>query len=61
MVRVSTSKATTDKSPTTPNRSDRVDRGVVINSWVKGASMLTLRLLIIAVFLFALGRLIGAF
>ena len=61
MVRVSTSKATTDKSPTTPHPSDRVDRGVVINSWVKGASMLTLRLLIIAVFLFALGRLIGAF
>lgn len=61
MVRVSTSKATTESSPTAPHRSDRVDRGVVMNSWVKAASMLTLRLLIIAVFLFALGHLIGAF
>ncbi len=61
MVQVSTSKATTESSPTAPHRSDRVDRGVVMNSWVKAASMLTLRLLIIAVFLFALGHLIGAF
>ena len=65
-MRVSSSKANTEtvtdpQDTAAVEREDRVDRGVVINSWVKGAAMLTLRLLIIAVFLFALGNLIGAF
>lgn len=68
-MRVSTSKANSDASlaadereaQQTTTRPDRVDRGVVVNSWVKGAAMFTLRLLIIAVFLFALGSLIGTF
>ena len=40
---------------------DRVDRGVVVGSWIKSAAMLTLQILVICVFLFALGKIIGAF
>ncbi|WP_412778861.1 AI-2E family transporter [Corynebacterium liangguodongii] len=39
----------------------RVDRGVVLNSWLKSAAMFTLRILIVSVFLYALAMLIGAF
>ncbi|WP_231908475.1 AI-2E family transporter [Corynebacterium mycetoides] len=40
---------------------DLVDRGVVLNSWLKSAAMFALRVLVIAVFLYALSRLVGAF
>ncbi|WP_375545406.1 AI-2E family transporter [Corynebacterium sanguinis] len=42
-------------------RRDIVDRGVVLNSWLKSAAMTVLRILIICVFLFALSQLIGTF
>ncbi|EEI17694.1 AI-2E family transporter [Corynebacterium lipophiloflavum] len=42
-------------------RRDLVDRGVVLNSWLKSAAMTVLRILIICVFLYALSRLIGTF
>ncbi|MCT1426481.1 AI-2E family transporter [Corynebacterium sanguinis] len=42
-------------------RRDLVDRGVVLNSWLKSAAMTVLRILIICVFLFALSQLIGTF
>lgn len=42
-------------------RRDIVDRGVVLNSWLKSAAMTMLRILIICVFLFALSQLIGTF
>ena len=40
---------------------DRVDRGVVLNTWLKSSAMFALRVLVIAVFLFALSKIIGAF
>lgn len=39
---------------------DRVDRGVVLNEWAKSAAKFALRMLVIAVFVFAVGKLIGA-
>lgn len=39
---------------------DRIDRGIVMNQWVKSTAMFTLRILIIAVFLYVLARIIGA-
>ena len=55
MVRVST-----PEQPRTPANDDQVDRGVVVNAWLKSAAMFALRILIVAVFLFALSRIIGA-
>ena len=46
---------------TNENREDRVDRSLVFNAWIASAAKLTLRILVIAVFLYALGKLIGAF
>nr|WP_245531654.1 AI-2E family transporter [Corynebacterium capitovis] len=40
---------------------DQVDRGIVLNSWVKSAAWLAVRILVIAVFLYALARVVGAF
>jgi len=40
---------------------DRVDRGVVLNEWVKSTAMFALRMLIIAVFLYAAAQVIGTF
>ncbi|QPK83918.1 AI-2E family transporter [Corynebacterium qintianiae] len=40
---------------------DLVDRGVVVNSWLKSAAMFALRVLVICIFLYALSRLVGAF
>ncbi|WP_370639253.1 AI-2E family transporter [Corynebacterium sp. CNCTC7651] len=40
---------------------DRVDRGIVMNQWVKSTAKFTLQILVVAVFLYALGKLIGAF
>ena len=45
----------------TPVRDDRVDRNVVFNDWIASAAKFTLRILVIAVFLYAVGQLIGAF
>lgn len=45
----------------TPVREDRVDRNVVFNDWIASAAKFTLRILVIAVFLYAVGQLIGAF
>ena len=45
----------------TPVRDDRVDRNVVFNNWIASAAKFTLRILVIAVFLYAVGQLIGAF
>ena len=42
-------------------RDDRVDRNVVFNAWIASGAKFTLRILVIALFLFALGKLIGAF
>ena len=42
-------------------RDDRVDRNVVFNAWIASGAKFTLRVLVIALFLFALGKLIGAF
>ena len=42
-------------------RDDRVDRIVVFNAWVSSGAKFTLRLLVIALFFFAIGKLIGAF
>ncbi|WP_373271002.1 AI-2E family transporter [Corynebacterium riegelii] len=57
---------TTDTTNTTgetaeTNTNNRVDRGVVMNKWLKNTAMLTIRLIVIAVFLFALGKMIGTF
>ena len=57
MVRVSDNNTGT-KVPR-PN-DDRVDRGVVLNEWVKSAAKFALRMLVIAVFVFAVAKLIGA-
>jgi len=40
---------------------DRVDRNVVFNNWLASSAKFTLRILVVAVFLYAVGRLIGAF
>ena len=40
---------------------DRVDRNVVFNNWLASSAKFTLRILVIAVFLYAAGQLIGAF
>ena len=40
---------------------DRVDRNVVFNNWLASSAKFTLRILVIAVFLYAVGQLIGAF
>lgn len=40
---------------------DRVDRNVVFNNWLTSSAKFTLRILVIAVFLYAVGQLIGAF
>lgn len=40
---------------------DRVDRNVVFNAWISSAAKFALRILVIAVFLYAVGQLIGAF
>lgn len=56
MVRVST-----PEQPRTPAAEDQVDRGVVINTWLKSAAMFALRVLIIAGFLYGLSRVVGAF
>ncbi|MEH0147004.1 AI-2E family transporter [Corynebacterium sp. Q4381] len=64
MVRVSASNenAAAEQIPTQrPASNDRIDRGIVMNQWVKSTAMFTLRILIIAVFLYALARIIGAF
>lgn len=64
MVRVSANNqnAAADIGPTQrPASNDRIDRGIVMNQWVKSTAMFTLRILIIAVFLYALARIIGAF
>ena len=64
MVRVSASNenAAADIGPTQRHTSDdRIDRGIVMNQWVKSTAMFTLRILTIAVFLYALARIIGAF
>ncbi|MBC3179800.1 AI-2E family transporter [Corynebacterium lujinxingii] len=42
-------------------RDDRVDRNVVFNAWIASGAKFTLRILVIALFLYALGKLIGAF
>ena len=42
-------------------REDRVDRNVVFNHWISSGAKFTLRILVIAVFLYAVGELIGAF
>lgn len=64
MVRVSASNenAVAGQNPTQRSTADdRIDRGVVMNKWVKSTATFTLRILIIAVFLYALARIIGAF
>lgn len=38
-----------------------IDRGIVYRAWIKSAATLTLRVLIVAVFLAALGKVIGMF
>ncbi|MCT1368737.1 AI-2E family transporter [Corynebacterium mucifaciens] len=43
------------------NHEDRVDRNVVFNNWLASSAKFTLRILVIAVFLYAVGQLIGAF
>ncbi|WP_414646330.1 AI-2E family transporter [Corynebacterium sp. UBA2622] len=50
-----------DAAATVRPPGDRVDRGVVLNTWLKSAAMFALRVLVIAVFLFALSKIIGAF
>lgn len=55
IVRVTAPNQTADK------RDDRVDRIVVFNAWVSSGAKFTLRLLVIALFFFAIGKLIGAF
>ena len=40
---------------------DRVDRNVVFNNWLASSAKFTLRILVVAVFLYAVGQLIGAF
>lgn len=56
IVRVSEPIQTTGR-----NHEDRVDRNVVFNSWLASSAKFTLRILVIAVFLYAVGQLIGAF
>nr|WP_231286620.1 AI-2E family transporter [Corynebacterium timonense] len=58
MVRVNTEK---EERPDDQIENDQIDRGVVMNEWLKSAAMFTLRVLIIALFLFAASKLIGAF
>lgn len=60
--------ATTSGSAATPDQQasanaapDRVDRGVVLNEWMKATAMFALRMLVFAVFVFALVKIIGAF
>ncbi|WJY67730.1 AI-2E family transporter [Corynebacterium auris] len=52
-------RVSTDDEDRTPD--DQIDRGVVINEWLKSAAMFTLRVLILALFLFAASQLIGTF
>ncbi|MEX3505421.1 AI-2E family transporter [Corynebacterium sp. LK2510] len=49
-----------DKPVDSPPR-DIVDRGVVVNTWLKSTAMFALRILVVAVFLYALSQIIGAF
>lgn len=60
--------ATTSGSAATPDQQasanaapDRVDRGVVLNEWMKATAMFALRMLAFAVFVYALLKIIGAF
>lgn len=68
MVRVSATAPASKRDPFTPDApvkpgsaEDRVDRGVVMNQWVKSTAKFTLQMLVVAVFIFAVGKLIGAF
>ena len=45
----------------TDAREDRVDRNVVFNDWLASSAKFALRILVIAVFLYAVGQLIGMF
>ena len=56
MVRVSEPIQTTGQE-----HEDRVDRNVVFNNWLASSAKFTLRILVVAVFLYAIGQLIGAF
>lgn len=57
----SSSAATPDQQASTDAAPDRVDRGVVLNEWMKATAMFALRMLVFAVFMFALVKIIGAF
>ena len=48
--------------PTQPRtREDRVDRNVVFDHWLASAAKFTLRILVVTLFLYAVGQLIGMF
>lgn len=55
------SAATPDQQASADAAPDRVDRGVVLNEWMKATAMFALRMLVFAVFVFALVKIIGAF
>ena len=57
----SSSAATPDQQASADAAPDRVDRGVVLNEWMKATAMFALRMLVFAVFVFALVKIIGAF
>ena len=57
----SSSAATPDQQASADAAPDRVDRGVVLNEWMKATAMFALRMLGFAVFVFALVKIIGAF
>lgn len=57
----SSSAATPDQQASANAAPDRVDRGVVLNEWMKATAMFALRMLVFAVFVFALVKIIGAF
>lgn len=63
MVKVSatnTAAAAGGKQTSQKPAEDRVDRGVVVNAWAKSTAKFAVRMLVIAVFVYALARLVGA-
>lgn len=45
---------------TPPAAEDRVDRGVVLNEWAKSTAKFAVRMIVIAIFIYALGKIVGA-